>query len=374
MRDETMSAIRAADSEQSQLGPRLVEPRGSGNRALVAVEQLRPEWEALAGNTPMESYIWARACAEAFACEGFRIVRAGESQPRALAAFVTAPNPNTLVPLGAELYEPSEFACADASAAQELSEAIAALGTNILIRDMRADSIMVENLRRAAGGRLVTQPRPGHPWLELDDSWLEPESHLNAGRRSDLRRAMRNAAKVGTVQCEIVTPRPAELAGLLGDAFLVESAGWKGSQGSALAIDPRVGGFYRKFAQAACQLGTLRIGLLRVGERAAAMQLAVENNGCFWLFKMGYDEAFARFSPGTLLMAESLRSARQRGCQRYEMMGESEPWNQIWTGQLHPAVSLRLYPASPRGWVNAIGRRARAAVKSWLRAPARESE
>jgi hypothetical protein len=39
----------------------------------------------------------------------------------------------------------------------------------------------------------MTRPRQSCPYIALDDSWVEPESHLNAGRRSDLRRARRKA-------------------------------------------------------------------------------------------------------------------------------------------------------------------------------------
>jgi CelD/BcsL family acetyltransferase involved in cellulose biosynthesis len=315
----------------------------------------------------MQSYAWARSCAEAFPNDGLRIVSSGKPNPRAFAVFIASRSLRALIPLGSELYEPTEFAYADASAAEDLCESVARLGTPVSIGDMLADSIIVESLRRVAGGRLVTRPVAGHPWLELDETWVEPESHLNAGRRSDLRRALRNAAKLGTVSCEIATPTPATLAPLLQDAFLVESAGWKGSQGSALATDLKVGAFYTQFAKAACQLGILRIGILRIGEHAAAMQLAVEQDGCFWLFKMGFDEAFARYSPGTLLMVESLRSARQRGCNRYELMGQSEAWNQIWTPRLHSAVSLTLCAPSIRGWVNVIAEHTKGAIKNQLR-------
>lgn len=316
----------------------------------------------------MQSYTWARTCAGVFPNDGLRIVTAGEPKAlRAIAALVETPGSGTLLPLGHELYEPTEFAYADATAAEGLSESLARLGKPVLIRDMLADSIMVESLRRAAGRRLATRPWAGHPWLELDDTWLEPESHLNAGRRSDLRRAQRNAAKVGPVSCEITAPAPATLAPLLRDAFRVESAGWKGGLGSALATDPMVGGFYAQFAQAACQFGTLRIGVLRIGARAAAMQLAVEQDGCFWLLKMGFDESFARFSPGNLLMVESLRSARQRGCNRYELMGKSEAWNQIWTRRLHEAITLTLCAPGVRGWVNVITEHTTGAIKTQVR-------
>jgi CelD/BcsL family acetyltransferase involved in cellulose biosynthesis len=322
----------------------------------------------------MHSYTWARACAHAFPNKGLRIVTAGEAKPLAIAAFIASPDSRALIPLGDELYEPTEFSYADASAAEELSESIARLEMPVSIRDILADSIIVENLRRISGRRLVTHPYAGHPWLELDDTWLEPESHLNAGRRSDLRRALRNAAKLGPVHCEITAPTPETLAPLLHDAFRVESSGWKGSQGSALATDPQVGAFYTQLARAACQLGTLRVGMLRIGDQPAAMQLAIEQDGCLWLFKMGFDETFARFSPGTLLMVESLRSARQRGCDRYELTGKSEAWNQIWAPRLHEAVSLSLCAPTVRGWVNVIAEHAKGAIRTQLRSRTENSK
>jgi proline dehydrogenase len=152
----------------------------------------------------------------------------------------------------------------------------------------------------------------------------------------------------------------------LGDAFRVEAAGWKGALGSALALDPKVGAFYAQFAHAACELGLLRIGILRIGDHAAAMHLAVEQDGCFWLLKMGFDESFARFSPGTLLLVESLRQARERGCHRYELMGSSEAWNRIWTQRSHEAVAVSLCAASARGWINVIAEHTAGAVRKAL--------
>jgi CelD/BcsL family acetyltransferase involved in cellulose biosynthesis len=322
----------------------------------------------------MQSYTWARACEQAFPNEGLQIVTAGDASPRAIAAFITSSDSRALIPLGDQLYEPTEFAYADAGAAEELSDSIARLERPVLIRDILADSIVVESLRRTCGRRLVTQPYAGHPWVELDNTWLEPESHLNAGRRSDLRRALRNAAKEGEVECEITTPTAQTLAPLLRDAFHVESAGWKGEQGSALATDPGVGTFYARLAQATCELGTLRIGMLRIGGKPAAMQLAIEEGGCFWLFKMGFDESFARYSPGTLLMVESFRSARQRGCNRYELTGKSEAWNRIWAPQLHEAISVNLCAPTIRGWVNVIAGHAKGAIKAQLRGLTEDSK
>jgi len=134
---------------------------------------------------------------------------------------------------------------------------------------------------------------------------------------------------------------PTELDPLLEEAFQVEASGWKGHKGTALASDLLRQSFYRRYAAAACEKGILRLSLLRIGGRAAAMQFAVEWGKRFWLLKIGYDEEFSRCSPGTLLMLETLRYAAGRGLQSYEFLGVVEPWLAAWTKQVRTCVMLR---------------------------------
>ena len=76
---------------------------------------------------------------------------------------------------------------------------------------------------------------------------------------------------------------------------------------------------------------------------------AVESGGRFWLLKVGYDEAFARCSPGHLLMVETLRYAAQRGLRTFEFLGSAEQWTQVWTDEVRPCVSVWAYPHNCRG-------------------------
>ena len=85
---------------------------------------------------------------------------------------------------------------------------------------------------------------------------------------------------------------------------------------------------------------------MRIGGHAAATQIAVECREGFWLLKVGYDETFARCSPGHLLMVETLRYAASRGLRTYEFLGSAEPWTQIWTDRVRPCVSVWAYPAN----------------------------
>ena len=105
-------------------------------------------------------------------------------------------------------------------------------------------------------------------------------------------------------------------------------------------------GFFRRYARAAAGLGTLRLCFLRHidGRPAAAQQPAIETGERFWLLKIGYDPVFGRCSPGTLLIAETIRHAAARGLRAYEFLGAVEPWTALWTEQAHRCVALGVFP------------------------------
>ena len=101
------------------------------------------------------------------------------------------------------------------------------------------------------------------------------------------------------------------------------------------------------------------MAFLRLDGEVAAMHLAVEACGRHWLYKIGYDERFARCSPGTLLMLHALGDATGRGMTAFELMGDAEAWiADLWTRDAHPCWQVRTYPFGPQGaaaWLAAAG-------------------
>src|SRR5262245_40200622 len=325
-------------------------------RDVSALDGLAEAWDAIAAPavSPMQQYAWARACAATFTGRrDLHVVAVCESVGLAVAPLIRRRDRFARVEfLGAlELDEPSDVLASDEASLARLAEVLVRSRHPLLLKRIPAESPLVPALLRAYSGRgLVIRRRlSGFPWIPLDAGWSRPEDRLNTGRQSDLRRAQRIAEDLGAVRVEVFSPEPEDLAALLAEAFEVEAAGWKGRQGSALACDPTRQAFFRRYAAAACRRGILRLGFLRIGGRTAAMQLGVEWGGRFWLLKIGFDEAFARCSPGTLLMLEMVRRAAQRGLHAYELLGVSEPWTRMWTNLEHPCVSLRAYAGPGSG-------------------------
>jgi CelD/BcsL family acetyltransferase involved in cellulose biosynthesis len=336
--------------------------------------QLADPWDRLArkSGSPIDHYMWTRACADALGDRySLRVVALGPpGQPVAIAPL--AMRRRRLAPLELlgvrELREPMDFLYADASAAIALAGVLASLRAPLSLKRFPADSLTLAALEDAyrRRGLVLRREAGGCPYIRLSERHAEPERQLSSRRRSDLRRAQRRAESLGEVAHEIFTPSPTELGPLLEEAFRVEAAGWKGEAGTALSRDPVRSAIYSRYAAAACAQGILRLCFLRIDGHAAAMQIAVETGDRFWLLKVGYDEQFARCSPGSLLLAETIRRAAVRGLRSYEFLGHADSWTRAWTGDERHCVHLEAYPFEARS-VGALASDAAAAGGRLLR-------
>ncbi len=323
-------------------------------RTLAEMKTLAAAWESLAaGRNPVIDFAYGYAWAAGMSDDRRPFVMAaGEPDTLAIAPLVAQRGAaGWLSVLAAEMYEIMDFPHASSEAVSELARAIVRTGRPLELKRVHAESPVVAALQEAYRGRGIVRLKAtgGSPWIPLDESWNEPESHLESGRRSDLRRARRNAEKLGVVETAVIVPERANLGVLMEEAFQVEAAGWKGAHGTALAADAQRGSFFKRYAERACAKGILRICILRIGGAPAAAQIAIESGGRFDLLRAGYDEKFSRCSPGSLLTAETIRYAARQGLKSYEFNGDVEPWTRLWTQDEHACCSIRAYPFSPRG-------------------------
>jgi CelD/BcsL family acetyltransferase involved in cellulose biosynthesis len=262
-----------------------------------------------------------------------------------------------LMPGAEEVFEPGDALCRDADAAKRLARTLAAESRPIDLARIPASSALIPALKAAMKGRghVSVRAATASPTIALGPEWREPESQFNSRRRSDFRRAARRAAEFGQVSCEMVAPSPANFDLLFDQAIAVEAKSWKRAAGTAILCDPAKEAFFRRYLRAACARGEARIAFLRIDGAVVAMQLAVEWGGRYWLYKIGYDEAYARCSPGTLLMLHALRDAAGRGLTGFELMGDAEAWiAELWTRECHECVRVRTYPYALAGIAAAL--------------------
>lgn len=330
-------------------------------KRLTSIDEIElgfDHWKQLDVRTysPLNESIWFREALLAFATEDTRSISAVTIDDRwiAVAPFVEK------VVRGArrwcfagvgELHEPADFVAFDRASLNQLLQALLRAGRPILLERVLVQSPSIECIAEIFSRRaiVIKRPQASCPFIKLDETWCEPESHLNAGRRSDFRRARRKAEKLGEVAIQIINPGVDVLDGLLDQAFQVEGKSWKGDAKTALVHDSKRARFFRAYARRAAEAGILRICFLKIDGQPAAMQLAIEHKQGFWLLKVGYDPQFRSCSPGLLLMRETIRYSAEQGLNTYEFLGVAEDWTVVWTRSERPTVSMWIYPISWSG-------------------------
>ena len=123
----------------------------------------------------------------------------------------------------------------------------------------------------------------------------------------ELRRLKRRLSE--QARLDYTVARQPEEVRLAIETFLaLEASGWKGRARTAMAIDRYRAAFVREAAQRLTERDLCRVHQLSLDGRAVASLVVFVESGVAYTWKTAYDEEFARFSPGTLLMAEATRT------------------------------------------------------------------
>jgi CelD/BcsL family acetyltransferase involved in cellulose biosynthesis len=138
---------------------------------------------------------------------------------------------------------------------------------------------------------------------------LAPERYLETNvrkkKRKDLKRIASRLAELGTLGWRQWTPAD-DLAAWCDEFLALESGGWKGRAGSALSAHPATEAFFRQALGGAAAAGRLQIRRLDLDGKPIAMLINFLAPPGSFSFKIAYDEAYARFSPGVLLQLDNL--------------------------------------------------------------------
>jgi CelD/BcsL family acetyltransferase involved in cellulose biosynthesis len=138
-----------------------------------------------------------------------------------------------------------------------------------------------------------------------------PAEILSGQRRKKLRRAEERLAEFGAVRYAELA-EGGDLDAWLADFLRLESSGWKGRGGTALACSEADRRFFLEVTGEAFRRRRLMMLALYVGERPAALLCNFLAGDGSVAFKVAFDDAYARCSPGVLLELENIRQLHAR--------------------------------------------------------------
>lgn len=239
-------------------------------------------------------------------------------------------------------------------ALEELTQAILAQGCPVHLNRIPSDCLELEAFEKVTSKKkmFVQTQDSRSPWLPIAGSWNSYEKSISASRRSGLRRAYRRASQTGALTFEIVSPGGDDLDHYLEEVVSVEAAGWKEKVGTSMNARPVLRDFFWYYAHATAPTGILRLAFAKMNGKPIAVLMGVQFAQKFWVLKIGYDEQWARCSPGILLIHEAIRWSFENGLRAFEFLGNDESWIHMWTDLSHTYQSQSVYPLTVRGAVS----------------------
>jgi CelD/BcsL family acetyltransferase involved in cellulose biosynthesis len=180
---------------------------------------------------------------------------------------------------------------------------------------------------------------------------------VNKKLRSQLR-GIRNAlAKKGQLKLRRVG---AANSASLQRFYELESAGWKGVEGTAIAYTEQGPQFYNEISKWAESLGCLCMYTLELDDQLLAAHFGLSYRGRYFSPKVAYNENFKPWAPGHLIVEEILRDCAARQVHEYDITGQNDEWKAKWTSQTRPQCTQYIFRKGISGSIaHALGFRLR---------------
>lgn len=198
---------------------------------------------------------------------------------------------------------------------EDLLSTIAMPGINlpkiIAFPDVMTDSPVISLIRAIAlsNGLPMAMTKPVMRSVldatkDADQYFIES---LGSHHRRDIGRLWRRLEQKGVLQYDIARGVD-DVRMQMEEFLLLENAGWKGRQRSSLAADRYSAAFAREAVNSLAEVDKCRIHTLSLGDSVIASLIVFVDGGKAWTWKTTFDEDYASFSPGKLLMVRATES------------------------------------------------------------------
>ncbi|SES35033.1 GNAT family N-acetyltransferase [Rhizobium sp. NFR03] len=214
---------------------------------------------------------------------------------------------NPFGPLGTPLLDTEEAAETLDNLFDALANPDAGLPPILVLPDVRLKGPLARLARAVAISRnlpLTVTDTFSRPVL---DSLLDGDTYLRGAispaHLRELRRQWTLLSRLGTVT-HSVARQPEDVRLRMEEFLALEASGWKGRQRTAIVMDRYRAAFAREAITNLAEADAVRIHTIDLDGVAIASMVVFMMGGEAYTWKTGYDETYARYSPGKLLLRE----------------------------------------------------------------------
>lgn len=242
----------------------------------------------------------------------------------------------------------------DAEVLDALVDALAETGLVLELGQVRREVSCVAELTSrlgARGWRGAETPLDPCPIVDLAGySWESYLASLGPAHRYNFLRRLKNLKKRFDMGLDLVQTE-AERREALDALVMLHTRRWTERGGTESFGRPELLSFYDEASQLALQRGWLRLFVLRLDGRPAAVLHGYRYGRTFYFYQSGFDPTFAKESVGLVAMGLTIRHAIEEGAAEYDLLHGTEPYKFLWVPTVRELARFELFPPGARGAV-----------------------
>lgn len=181
-------------------------------------------------------------------------------------------------------------------------------------------------------------------WVAIEGSFADYWKARSKSLRQNMRTQRSRLGREGVQTKMDVVTRSEDVAEAISQYARLESAGWKGSIGTAVTPGSAQGRFYQRAIEDFCRLGTGFVFRYRFNDRVVAAELHIARGDTMVLLKTAYDETVEGVSPAALMREEMYQQLfAAGGVRRIEYYGRVMDWTLRWTDRTRTLYHVNAY-------------------------------
>jgi CelD/BcsL family acetyltransferase involved in cellulose biosynthesis len=189
------------------------------------------------------------------------------------------------------------------------------------------------------------------PFIRLhEQTWDSYLATLGPSHRANVRRRLRTLESRFGMRFEAVASEERRAEAL--DALFGFHAHRFGIHGSTAFDTPALRAFHHDVTRRAMHEGWLRLFVMFLEGRMAAVMYGFSRGGRFYFYQHGFDDRYRQHSAGLALMGLTIRAAIEEGLSEFDMLFGDEAYKSFWARERRPLVRIDLFPPHLAGRIH----------------------
>jgi hypothetical protein len=193
---------------------------------------------------------------------------------------------------------------------------------------------------------VVRKPAGFEDFIPIQGSAEKYISRLSSKFRRNLNKACRDLEELKIINflfCENTRSIQENTARFLE----TENHCWKGKRETSIKNYPSSARMFEIAAESLARQGMMAFNFLEASDKTIAAQYAMQSNRTMYILKMAYDEDYAVYSPGNILMLKVIEEAYRSGAFDEVNLISGPPILEKWNVQKRPLYHLIVFPEIP---------------------------